>query len=120
MLNLDEIRSEFGVATKTLERHLMENRQGGSGTNPGPPRVIDIKKYLAGGSGGGEGPSTGQDLWVSKGGSRDNVSPPKSTTGIPGLSSSGLPDYLSDVETNPGGRMYRTESGRIYFLIEIV
>ena len=119
-----KLRSEFGVTTKTLERHLMENRQQGvSGTNPGPPRVIDIKKYLAGGSGGGGGgPSTGgQDLWVSKGGSsRDNVSPSKSTTGIPGLSSSGLPDYLSDVETNPGGRMYRTESGRICFWIEIV
>ena len=117
-----KLRSEFGVTTKTLERHLMENRQQGvSGTNPGPPRVIDIKKYLAGGSGGGGGgPSTGgQDLWVSKGGSGDNVSPPKSTTGLPGLSSSGLPDYLSDVETNPGGRMYRTESGRICFLIEI-
>ena len=57
---------------------------------------------------------------IEGGSGRDNVSPPKSTTGLPGLSSSGLPDYLSDVETNPGGRMYRTESGRIYFFIEIV
>ena len=90
---MNACRSEFGMATKTLERHLMERQQQhvptSRGVNPGPPRVIDIKKYLA-----------NSNTW----GVRDDASPPKS---VPGDQA-----YLSDVETNAGGRMYRTESGK--------
>ena len=79
------------MPTKTLERHLMERQQQQQPrpNNPGPPRVIDIKKYLA-----------NSNTW----GVRDDASPPKS---VPGDQA-----YLSDVETNAGGRMYRTESGK--------
>ena len=68
------------------QQHVPTSR----GVNPGPPRVIDIKKYLA-----------NSNTW----GVRDDASPPKS---VPGDQA-----YLSDVETNAGGRMYRTESGKI-------
>ena len=88
-------RSEMGVATKTLDRHF------------GPGKVIDIKKYLAQNNQQLFAPASGSsgDIWQNEKADwvRRNMESPKSTPNE---------DYLSDVETNPGGRMYRSMSGQ--------
>ena len=81
------------MPTKTLERHLMERQQQQPRpNNPGPPRVIDIKKYLANSNPQGWG----------------DVAPSPTKPALP----ADTDPFLSDVETNAGGRMYRTESGK--------
>ena len=105
-------QSELGMITKTLQKHL---------TPSGPGKVIDIKKYLDQTRHNPNliGPKTNGidsgDIWQNEkanwmrsvGEQRDRYSPPKSTT-------ANAPDheYLSDVETNVGGRMYRSVSGQ--------
>ena len=101
-------QSEFGMITKTLQRHLAPK---------GPGKVIDIKKYLDqtrhSPSVASNGVDNG-DIWHNEksnwirtvGDDRDRYSPPKSS-----ILNEPEAEYLSDVETNPGGRMYRAVSG---------
>ena len=119
-------KSEFGMITKTLQKHLAPNN--------GPGKVIDIKKYLdqtrhnpklVQNLNGNNGIDSG-DIWQNEkanwmrsvGDGRERYSPPKSS-----ISGAADNDYLSDVETNAGGRMYRSVShgqslGEIEYPIE--
>ena len=106
-------QSEFGMITKTLQKHLAPT---------GPGKVIDIKKYLdqtrhnpnllnsktTNGQDSGDIWQSEKANWIrSVGDQKDKYSPTKS-------SNTNVQDheYLSDVETNAGGRMYRSVSGQ--------
>ena len=101
-------QSEFGMITKTLQKHLAPK---------GPGKVIDIKKYLDQTRHSPSVTSNGidsGDIWQNEksnwmrtvGDERDRYSPPKSS-----ILNEPESEYLSDVETNAGGRMYRAASG---------
>ena len=101
-------QSEFGMITKTLQRHLAPK---------GPGKVIDIKKYLdqtrhspsvtSNGADNGDIWHNEKSNWMrTVGDERDQYSPPKSS-----IINEPESEYLSDVETNAGGRMYRAVSG---------
>ena len=106
-------QSEFGMITKTLQKHLAPT---------GPGKVIDIKKYLdqtrhnpnllnsktTNGQDSGDIWQSEKANWIrSVGDQKDKYSTAKS-------SNTNVQDheYLSDVETNAGGRMYRSVSGQ--------